>query len=68
MNDDTLTDLEVVQMRGQCNRVRLGLFPDDKEALILAYQHGLVQQNGSRLTLTSNGAKFCTDLSGNIPA
>lgn len=70
MSNDTPTDLEVVQMRGQCNRVRLGLFPDDKEALILAYQHGLIStfMDRSRLVLTHKGEQFCTDLSGNIPA
>jgi hypothetical protein len=68
MSNDTPTDLEVVQMRGQCNRVRLGLHPDDKHAMILAYQHGLLVQEGARLVLTDKGDKFCTDLTGNLPA
>ena len=67
MSNDTPTDLEVVQMRGQCNRVRLGLHPDDKYSMVLAYQHGLLVQEGSRLVLTAKGDKFCCDLSGNLP-
>jgi len=67
MSKEIPSDLEIVQMRGQCNRVRLGLHPDDKYSMVLAYQHGLLVQEGARLVLTKLGDKFCTDLSGIIP-
>lgn len=64
---DKPTDLEIVQMRGQCNRIRLGLHPDDKYIWELCYEHGLLDQYGHRFYLTEKGEKFCFDLSGNLP-
>jgi hypothetical protein len=61
------TDLEIVQMRGQCNRVRLGMTPDDPIFKDCA-KEGLIQANcAGSWSLTERGQKFCFDLSGSLP-
>lgn len=63
------TDLEIVQMRGQCNRVRLGMSPDNDHARYNAAKMKLMDINPltGRYYLTKDGEKFCFDLSGKLP-
>jgi hypothetical protein len=64
----TYNDLDIVQMRGQCNRVRLGLRTDDKKAMMNCVKEDLFYVD-ERLNwqLTERGNKFSMDLSGTLP-